>query len=148
MKHTLPAKRKSIVKYLFDTDTLSALLKPMPSKDLVERISSVPIDGQFISTISILEITYGAYKSGNPERYISFLEKNILPQVRVLPFDDTSARIAGRIRAEREKAGKPISPLDLQIAASAVANGCVLITGNTRHFKNIPGLEVENWMKD
>jgi tRNA(fMet)-specific endonuclease VapC len=135
------------VKYLFDTDTLSTLLKPDPPKFLVERISSIPIGSQFISTISILEITYGAYKSGNPERYITFLEKNILPQVRVLFFDDTCARIAGRIRAEREKVGEPVSPLDLQIAATAVANGCFLITGNTRHFQHISGLEIENWLK-
>jgi len=135
------------VKYLFDTDTVSALLKPNPPEGLVERITAVSVSDQFLSTITILEITYGAYKSDTPEKYITFLEKNILPRVRILPFDDTAARIAGSIRAEREKKGNPISPLDLQIAATARANGCVLITGNTRHFKDIPGLEVENWLK-
>lgn len=136
------------MKYLFDTDTISALFNPAPPKTLVDRIASVPLSDQFISTITILEICYGAYKKENSRKYIDFLEKNVLPRVRVVAFDETAARIGGKIRAEREKIGKPISPLDLQIAAIALANGCTLITGSTRHFEDIPGLEVENWIAE
>ena len=143
---TIPAGPKVIVKYLFDTDTISALFKSAPPKTLVDRIASVPLSDQFISTITILEICYGAYKKENPRKYIDFLEKNVLPRVRVLSFDETAARIGGKIRAGREKTGKPVSPLDLQTAAIALANGCTLITGNTRHFEDISGLEVENWI--
>ncbi len=135
------------VKYLFDTDTIFTLLKPKPPLGLVERIAAVPPSDQFISTISILEITYGAYKSPNPRKYLDFLERSVLPRVRILVFDDTAARMAGKIRADRELEGKPISPFDLQIASTARANGCILITGNTRHFLDIPGLEVEDWIK-
>ena len=135
------------MKYLFDTDTLSALLKPSPSQYLVDRIATVPASDQFISTISIFEIAYGAYKSTKPEKYLDFLQRAVLPKVRVLSFDETAARIAGRIKAEQEKAGTPVSPLDLQIAASALANGCILITGNTKHFKNISGLDTAGWIR-
>lgn len=145
---TIPEGMIGIVKYLFDTDTISALFKPSPSEALVERIAAVPLPDQFISTITVLEICYGAYKKNNPRKYIDFLEKNVLPRVRVLSFDETAARIGGKIRAEREKKGKPISPLDLQIAAIAGANGCTLITGNTKHFDDIPGLEVQNWLSE
>ena len=136
------------MKYLFDTDTLSSLFKPNPPEGLKERIAAVPIHDQCISTLSILEITYGAYKSDNPEKYLDFLERMLLPRVRVLSFDDTAARMAGKIRADRERNGMPIAPLDLQIAATARANGSVLITGNVKHFTSIPGLEVENWIRD
>jgi hypothetical protein len=37
----------------------------------------------------------------------------------------------------------PISLGDLQIAATALAAGCILVTGNTRHFTDIPGLGQE-----
>lgn len=146
MKHLYPGEMTHTVKYLFDTDTVSALLKPGPSEGLVRRISLVPPSDQFISAITILEITYGAYKSRVPEKYLSFLEEMVLPRVRVLPFDDSTARIAGKIRAEVEKTGHPIAPLDLQIAATARANGCILITGNTGHFEHVAGLEVEDWI--
>jgi tRNA(fMet)-specific endonuclease VapC len=145
---TLRGKRKISVKYLFDTDTLSSLFKPHPPEGLKDRIAAVPIHDQCISTLSILEITFGAYKSDNPEKYLDFLERMVLPRVRVLSFDDTAARMAGKIRADREKIGMPIAPVDLQIAATARANGCILITGNVSHFASIPGLEVENWIRD
>ena len=135
------------MKYLFDTDTISTLLRPNPPHGLVERISAVPASDQFISTISILEITYGAYRSSNPHKYLDFLEAVVLPRVRVLDLDETAARMAGRIRADRERAGRPIAPFDLQIAAIAQANGCIVVTGNTRHFEGIAGLETENWIR-
>jgi tRNA(fMet)-specific endonuclease VapC len=46
-----------------------------------------------------------------------------------------------------ERTGKPIAPADLQITAIALASGRILITGNTRHFMDIPGLDVENWLE-
>lgn len=142
----VPGTKTRTVKYLFDTDTISSLLKPSAPGRLVERIAAVPASDQFIFTVTILEITYGAYRSGNPRRYLDFLERSVLPRVRVLAFDETAARIAGRIRADRERVGRPIAPLDLQIAAAAQANGCIVVTGNVRHFEDIPGLEVENWL--
>lgn len=135
------------MKYLFDTDTISTLLKPSPPAFLVERIAAVPTSDQFISTVTILEISYGAYRSANPKKYLDFLDRMVLPRVRVLGLDETTARIAGRVRSEREREGFPIAPFDLQIAATALANGCVLVTGNTKHFEHIPGLETDNWIR-
>lgn len=141
-----PVTKTATVKYLFDTDTVSTLLKPSPPEELLARIGAVPASDQFISTVTIPEISHGAYRSDSPRTYLDFLERSLLPRVRVLAFDDTAARIAGRIRAEREQIGRPVAPLDLQIAATAKANGCILVTGNVRHFRDIPGLEVENWV--
>jgi tRNA(fMet)-specific endonuclease VapC len=136
------------VKYLFDTDTITTLLKPRPPRGLLKKIQNVEPRDQFISTGTIFEISYGANNSNNPRKYLDFLELQMLPKVRVLTFDDTAAYMAGRIRAEKEKQGQPVAPLDLQIAAIAKANGCILVTGNIRHFESIPGLEVQNWIED
>ena len=135
------------MKYLFDTDTITTLLKPRPPQRLLEKIQSVEPRDQYISTITIFEISYGAHKSKNPRKYLDFLEQQVLPKVRVLTFDDTAAYMAGRMRAEKEKVGQPLVPLDLQIAAIARANGCILVTGNVRHFVSIPGLEAQNWIE-
>ena len=74
------------------------------------------------------------------------LKKVLLPLVNVLSFDSGAAFYCGKIRAELEKKGEIISSLDLQVASIAIANDLKLITGNTRHFKRIKILQVEDWI--
>lgn len=62
----------------------------------------------------------------------------------VWPFDELAAETLGIIRAEQEATGRPIPPLDVQIAAVARARGLVLLTAD-RHFQFVAGLAVENW---
>jgi tRNA(fMet)-specific endonuclease VapC len=40
-----------------------------------------------------------------------------------------------------------IGDADILIAASALANGCGVATNNEKHFKRVPGLHIENWLK-
>jgi tRNA(fMet)-specific endonuclease VapC len=51
-----------------------------------------------------------------------------------------------RLRAQLEVEGKPISPNDTWIAAQAIAEDAVLVSANTREFKRVPGLRLENWL--
>ena len=132
--------------YLFDTDTVSNVLKRKPSKSLLTRLESVPPTEQFISTITIAEIVYGAKRSEHSERHMENLKTILLPSVQVVAFDETAAYEAGRIRAELERIGQPLSFTDIQIAAIAIARDMLLVTGNLRHFRRIKGLRVENWM--
>ena len=60
-------------------------------------------------------------------------------------FDGKAARIFGDIRADLARKGTPIGPYDLQIAAIALANDCILITHNTGEFSRIAGLKLEDW---
>jgi tRNA(fMet)-specific endonuclease VapC len=62
-----------------------------------------------------------------------------------LPFDEASADIQAEIRHHLESLGTPIGPYDQQIAAIALANGCTLVTHNTREFSRVPGLVIEDW---
>ncbi len=134
------------MKYLFDTDVISALMKGKPPLTLKERLAATADQYQAISALTVFEVYYGAHRSDNPDRFIQLFESRVLPVVAVIPFDDNAARIAGRIRASREKIGHPIAPGDLQIAATALAAGCILVTGKTRHFIDIPCLDQENWL--
>jgi tRNA(fMet)-specific endonuclease VapC len=133
-------------KYLFDTDTITNIFKPRPSVKLLKRLGGTSKNQQFISSITVGEIVYGAMKSDRPKFHLENLQNVLLPRVNLLPFDSGAAFHYGRLRAEQEAKGKPLSHADLQIAATALTNGLTLVTGNTRHFKMIQGLNVENWM--
>lgn len=132
--------------YLFDTDTITNVLKKIPSPFLLRHMARIHPGDQFISTITVSEVVYGARKSERPEYHLNNLKTLLLPEVAVLDFDLNAAYVAGQIRAQLEKAGTPLAWADIQIAAVAIANEKILVTGNSAHFKKIAGLDIENWL--
>jgi tRNA(fMet)-specific endonuclease VapC len=60
-------------------------------------------------------------------------------------FDSEAARSYGEVRADLEKRGKIIGPLDLLIAAHALSLGVILVTNNTSEFTRVKNLSVEDW---
>jgi len=132
--------------FLFDTDTLSQILKRTPSSTLLARLAIVPPEQQFTSAITVGEMVYGAHRSPSPELLLRQLEERLWPNVRVLPFDRPAAETYGRLRAELERAGTPLSEPDLRIASIALTHDLIVVTGNVRHFGRVSGLRVENWL--
>ena len=88
--------------YLFNTDVITNILKKQPSSQLIERLSGLPKHEQFISTITVSEIVYGAAKSDRPDFHLSNLENLFLPSVNVVGFDSKAAYVYGRLWAELE----------------------------------------------
>jgi len=74
--------------------------------------------------------------------------REFLLRVDVLDWDRAAARAYGELRAACESDGVSLSPLDMMIAAQAVAGGAVLVTRDRafRHVRN--GLAVEDWTRD
>jgi tRNA(fMet)-specific endonuclease VapC len=70
----------------------------------------------------------------------------LLNDVSVLPFDSACAEEFGKLRGALKRKGITVNPIDLQIAAVASIHGLALVTNNTRHFQNIPGLTLEDWL--
>lgn len=134
--------------FLFDTDILSNILKKNPSPTLLRRIAIIPSDQQFTSTITVGEMIYGAYKSGRPSYFLEKLDKLVLPNVNILSFDEASAYTYGKLRAEIEKKGTPLTEPDLRIASIAITYNLTIVSGNVRHFFKIPGVKVENWIEE
>ncbi len=133
--------------FLFDTDTLSQVMKPNPSSDLLSRLASVPPEEQFTSSITVGELVYGAYRL--KERagvLLQRLDETLFPNLPILPFDASAARRYGEVRAELERRGTPIGDADLRIASIALDRDLTVVTGNVRHFQKVPGLAVENWL--
>jgi predicted nucleic acid-binding protein len=132
--------------FLFDTDTITNIVKPSPSKGLLSRLEMLSVDQQYVSTITVSEIVYGAYRSSRCEYHLKNLRDIVLPQVNIVDFDCKAAFVAGEIRAGLEKVGRPLAFADIQIAAIAMGHDLTLITGNMKHFERIPGLKCENWL--
>jgi tRNA(fMet)-specific endonuclease VapC len=133
--------------YLFDTDTVIALMKEHGKGALTKRIGDVPFHQQFLSSISLSELVYGAYCSDRADYHLGMIRDVLLCNVQLVAFDVPAAYQAGRLRADFRKRGNSIDFPDLQIAAIALARGLTLVTGNGRHFERISGLCVENWIK-
>jgi len=134
--------------YLFDTDYLSNILKKAPSPLLIKKLESLPKGLQFTTSINVSEIYFGAYRSRNQEKILKAYEDKVFPNVNILPFDTDSGKIYGRLKSLLEKRGLSKSEPDLRIAAIAIQHNMILITGNKRHFMNIPGLNMEDWINE
>jgi len=132
--------------YLFDTDVLSNIVKKSPSPFLIEKLGKTSPSMQFTSAINMGEIYYGAHKTSHGDKIIRAFEERVFPLITILPFDDGAAKVYGSLKAKLEKKGIIKSEPDLRIASIAIQHKLTLITGNIKHFKHIPGLEVENWI--
>lgn len=130
---------------LFDTDTISNLLKRQPSPYLVARLQSAPPE-QFTTSITVSELVYGAHRmSERTDELLSRIAR-LIASLTVLPFDVSAAHAYGRLRATLERSGTPLAEADLRIAAITLDRDLTLVTANLRHFGRVPGLRVENWL--
>lgn len=134
--------------YLFDTDALSQIIRKKPSLSFIRRLASVDPEKQFTTTITVGELVYGAHKSDRPEYFLEKLDTLVWPNIQILPFDEGSARVYGRLKADMEKRGTPLTEPDLRIASIATYYGLIVITGNTRHFSKVSGIVTEDWLNE
>jgi len=111
---------------------------------LLPRFQTISSSDIAVCSIVRAELFYGAAKSNDPAKTLARQEAFLQPYAS-LPFDEKSAQIYGKERGRLEKAGISIGPLDLLIAAVALANNLILVTNNTREFSRISGLQLENW---
>ncbi|MCI5209354.1 MAG: type II toxin-antitoxin system VapC family toxin [Candidatus Electrothrix sp. ATG2] len=114
--------------FLFDTDVITNVLKKSPSKILLQKLAGLSRTKQYISTITVSEIVYGAVKSNRPEYHLNNLEHILLPSVNVVGFDTKAAWVCGRLRAELEKKGQPLDLADLEIACNLYASDLSFIS--------------------
>jgi len=132
------------LKYLLDTNICIYIIKRKPPK-IFKKFESLKINDVAISSVTLAELEYGVYKSTQPEKNKIALTKFLAP-IAILPFEENAAKAFGTIRTNLELKGRPIGPYDLLIAAHAYALGITLVTNNTKEFKRIKGLKLENWV--
>ena len=130
--------------YLLDTDTASYVVRgAYPALDAT--LAKTPANGVAISVITRAELLFGLERRGNP-RALSRVVHAFLDRIDTRPWDNAAADMFAKVRAQLERQGTPIGLADTMIGAHALALKAVLVTNNLKHFQNIKGLGLENWI--
>ena len=130
--------------YMLDTNICIYLIRSK-SPELARKITDIPSDDVYISTITQAELEYGVAKSKNPVKNAEALTK-LLSTLNVISYDTQAAELYGVIRADLERRGCIIGALDLLIASHAKSRGFTVITHNANEFNRVKGLNVEDWV--
>jgi tRNA(fMet)-specific endonuclease VapC len=129
--------------YLLDTNIASHVIRG-DRPHISQQLASLPMAEIAISAVTEGELLYGLARRSYPpvltERVSQFLLR-----VDVLAWDHTVARIYADLRAACEAKGVPLAPLDMMIAAHAVAADAVLVTNDTSFSRAPDPLRTEYW---
>lgn len=121
---------------LVDTNVLSETVRPRPNEGVLRWLAAHPSFA--VSAITLEELAFGIERSAGKRR-VSLYEwlERLLGEVapRIVAVDAEVALAAGRLRARRERGGKPVAQADMLIAASALVCGMTLVTRNVADFE-------------
>lgn len=135
---------------VLDTNVLSALMRSEPDPAVVAWLDGQPAESVWTTVITVFEVRFGLEilaagrrRSQLEDAFAKALAEEF--EGRVLPFDQAAAEAAGRIAAERRRAGRPVEIRDTQIAGIVQLRKATLATGNTRHFEGCGLVLVDPW---
>lgn len=131
------------MRYMLDTDICIYLINDRPAS-VRKRLAALEPGDAGVSSITVAELVYGVAKTRSVRNQAA-LEGFLLP-LEIAAFDLDAAMAYGEVRAGVERKGTPIGPLDMQIAAHAIALDVILVTNNQREFSRVAGLRCENWV--
>lgn len=127
--------------YLLDTGTLSEVLRSVPARNLVRRLTTVPARDRWTSVITVSQVLIAARKTRNPKVMQDVIR--LVAAVKVAPFDMIAAQSFAKFRATVALDGDTD---DVMIAAIAVTNDFTLVTRRPADFARFPHLRVEDWV--
>lgn len=133
------------MKYMLDTNICIYIIKEKPKK-VLDKFQTCNIGDICISMVTFTELQYGVEKSQYKDKNQTALT-GFLGPIEILPFEQNAAIKHGSIRADLENQGRIIGAYDLMIGAHAIAENLILVTNNTKEFKRITDLSLENWAK-
>jgi tRNA(fMet)-specific endonuclease VapC len=128
------------VAYLLDTSTLVEVLRSVPSRSLVRRLTTVSTRDRWTSVISVSQILIAARAAQNPKLMQDVVR--LVAAVKVAPFDLIAAQTFAKLRAT---VAADADTDDVMIASIALSNDFTLVTRRTATFQRYPHLRVEDW---
>ena len=137
------------MKHLLDTNVVSEFVKDPPSPRVLSTLAGIAPEDQFISAISIGEISYGiarlpaGKRRSSLSQWLSLLTQKY--QDHVLPVNTEIARLWGELSAKSQANGRELKAADGLIAATAVHHGLVLLTRDAADFSATPVTILNPW---
>jgi tRNA(fMet)-specific endonuclease VapC len=130
---------------MLDTSIASGVIAQRVNLDA--RLQDLDSEQWCISTITRAELLFGVLRRPEATK-LARLVQAFLDVARVEPFDARAADAYAALKADLQRRGEGIGMADELIAAHALALGVVMVTDNVRHFERVPGLPVENWLRE
>jgi predicted nucleic acid-binding protein len=135
---------------VLDTNVVSALMRRDADRVVVAWLDGLPAESVWTTTITVFEVRLGLelLAAGRRRRLLEEAFDQALAEdfeERVLPFDESAARAAGRLAAGLQRAGRTADVRDVQIAGIAMARKADLATRNVRHFEGLGLTLVDPW---
>ncbi|MBM4078351.1 MAG: type II toxin-antitoxin system VapC family toxin [Planctomycetes bacterium] len=137
--------------HLLDSDTLTYLHEGHPR--VVARMRDLADPDVGISIVTRIEVLRGRFefvlKAATAAELLRAQQlltrtEELLAQMLVVPLDAAAVAEFERLRTAREL--RKIGRADLLTASIALARRATLVTRNVRHFRQVPGLNVVNWV--
>jgi len=132
-----------MAKYILDTNICIEYFKHR--NGVPERMAQISRDDLSVSEITIAELLYGAMHSKNVERHIREV-RELQRDITVLPISEAIEDYA-EIRHALTSQGLTTEDFDILIGATARHYNLTLVTDNLKHFKSMPDITLENWVK-
>ncbi|GAA4371838.1 type II toxin-antitoxin system VapC family toxin [Hymenobacter koreensis] len=132
--------------YLLDTNICIHFLKGEAA--LATKLHAVGVHNCFVSELTIAELIYGIAKSAPTRQAANRQSLAKIQQLfsnRILPIA-ACFELYGSEKARLRSIGRPVDDFDLLIGCTALAHGLTLVTRNTRHFADLGGIWLENWI--
>ena len=131
------------MRYMLDTNICIYVIKHKPEK-VFRKIQTIYPEDVCVSSVTYAELMHGVEKSAAVEKNRLALSM-FLANMEILGFDVEAADCYGKIRADLEKKGTPIGPLNMMIAGHAQSLGYTVVTNNVKEFSGVNALRIENW---
>ena len=130
--------------WMLDTNICSYVLKAHPAS-VKARLERADAEDLLISTVVLAELYFGAARHPRGAEIRLDID-DFAARLSIVAWDKSAAEHYGEIRAYVEAQGQPLGAMDLMIAAHARSLGAVLVTHNSKHFRRVPRLKLENWI--
>ena len=133
------------MKYMLDTNVLMHFANDERKRSRIEKhLDRIGRENTFVSSITIHEVHAKLIKAKVSKRNIDALYA-FLNVFTVRNFNTGAAVESAKVRVALENASDPIGDRDMLLAGHAKYEKAALVTNNTKHFKLVHGLKIEDW---
>jgi predicted nucleic acid-binding protein len=136
---------------VLDTNVLSELMRAQAEPAVVDWLDRQEQDSLAVTAVTVAELLYGIARLPEGRRKtrlrdaaLQMLDEEFVG--RVLAFDEDAAVHYAAIVSQRERAGRPISMADAQIAAICRHHAAALATRNTKDFDSVDIILANPWL--